>query len=94
MQDLIKALEVGSNYPPSSISHGSALQVEDLQVTLRLITFMCPIFIHENKFNRFLKNLNNRNINYVLRTKKLKHIMDWNLKLKIGKRTILFKILK
>jgi hypothetical protein len=87
----MKALEVGNNYPNSQLSQGATLQIEDLEVTLKCVTFECAIFMTDRQFNRFLKNLEKRNIHYALITKNPRHLLDWNKKLRIKGRTLKFR---
>ncbi len=96
IEDLQKALEVGYHTAaPGNLINGSALQVEDLEVTMRLVTFTCATFTDNKKLNRMLKNLDQRNIPYKLTSRKLNKrqliTFSWNKKLKVGKRTFLYR---
>lgn len=97
VQALMKALEVGSyNAAPGQLVGGAALQVEDLSCTLRLVTFSCATFASNKEFNRLLKNLNQRQIPYRLTSRRLNKrqliTFSWNKKLKVGKKTLLFRV--
>jgi hypothetical protein len=93
---LQKALEAGSyNADSGNLIGGAALQVEDLSVVLRLVTFTCVISTDNKKLARLLRNLDQRHIPYRLTSIKLKKrqliTFSWNKKLKVGKRTFLYR---
>lgn len=100
LEALQKALEIGGyNAPPGNLVGGAALQVEDLSVTLKAVTFSYVPSIDNKKLNRMLRNLNERNIPYKLVTRRDKKnlslfllINRWNRKLTVGKRVFLYRV--
>lgn len=97
LQSLMRALEAGTP-DRGGLSQGAALQVEDLEVTLKVVTFTNATFITEKKLGRLLKNLSQRDISYILRSRKLTKqqnmLFAWNRKLVVGKRILLFRVSK
>lgn len=73
---------------------GSALQVEDLDVTMRVVTFTVPTLTTSQKLQRFLRNLETRDIGF-----SFEHVPESNTKLalwntrakvKVGARVLIF----
>ena len=96
LEALQKALSCGGyNAAPGQLMHGSALQVEDLSVVLKMVTFTMATFTDNKKLARLLRNLDQRHIPYKLTSRNLNKLQNrtfsWNKKLKVGKRTFLYR---
>lgn len=79
-----------------SLEQGSALIVEDLDVTMQVITFTEPRIETRAYLNRLLKNLKDRNIEYEMVEKLRKSPWgNWyNVQsyLKVGNREVVFEV--
>lgn len=78
VEDLSKALQVGGyTSAPGGLTNGAALQVEDLDVTLKLVTFRYVRPITVAQLNRFLNRLRKHGI--LFKTTEY-HEKDWLLR--------------
>lgn len=84
LEALQKALSVGS------LEGGAALQVEDLDVVLKLVTFDCVQYATRKQLLRFMSRLDRRNIDYVFTKAKRQGLFGWNRKITVGDRNFLF----
>lgn len=76
-----------------SLLNGSPLIMEDLDVTMHLVTYLEPIIIPLTAFHRILKNLDKRRIDYSLQIKKNAWpFLPKNVAhLKVGTRELMFE---
>ena len=66
VEELQKALSCGYTPAPGNLQHGEALQVEDLDVTLKLVTFHWLTYMTVHQLRRLIRNLQKRGIDYKL----------------------------
>lgn len=74
---------------------GSALVIEDLDVTMNVVTFLCPRLWPFKHIDRLVKNLIEREIEFTFEYRKPSVPMwmyPWNYRLIVGSRTITFHV--
>ena len=78
-----------------SLTNGAALQVEDLSVTMKVVTFQCPQYATMKQVERLRKTLLKRKISHVFNFKVTPagELAWWNFKIVVGKRTLMYLVL-
>lgn len=76
VQELSNALSIGNyNAAPGGLTHGAPLQVEDLDATLKLVTYKFTYSITVAQYNRLLRRLREHGVEF--RTREYMEESDW-----------------